>query len=567
MASFYISDPKVLNLLTIDNQEWRIYSYICQQFNAKELKSFIRLVNIAGQFQISLETVQKCLDKLSKIEVEGLKLISIEDTGSYLKFDMPRHKAFIQSLGFKKYNTSRGWRTLKQHVSPEVKHNYKFADLDQYQLEEKLSSLPLVELNQMKDSDQPAAPIWPAASVEMWTVEELHPYARNSRTHPEEQIEQIMGSIRRFGFTIPILVSEDGTIIAGHGRLEAATRLGLPEVPVMVARGWSEDMARAYTIADNRLAETSAWDDELLRLELRDLGIDEDSGLMFDMGFNDDDLNAILGAAAVEAENEGDGASANRAEARATLAEQFGAVPFSVLNAREGWWMDRKRAWLSLGIRSEVGRGENLLGFSETLQEPDPEKRARMKNGKRKAAAFGQDLMRGEGRKYSTGGVLIPSPSGSDPQFYKKKQEAEARLGRELSTAEFIEDHWTPPEGAASISTTGTSIFDPVLTELCYRWFSPRGGQILDPFAGGSVRGIVASALGREYTGIELRTTRNSSRRIGKSLPGRWIACATTASPRSSSARCAARRRAGIATLLRTPSRRSATRGWNTTTR
>lgn len=153
MASFYISDPKVLNLLTINDQDWRIYSYLCQQFNAKELKSFIRLVNIAGQFQISLETVQKSLDKLSKIEVEGLKLISIQDTGSYLKFDMPRHKAFIQSLGFKKYNTSRGWRTLKQHVSPEVKHNYKYADLDQYQLEEKLISLPIAELNQMKDSD------------------------------------------------------------------------------------------------------------------------------------------------------------------------------------------------------------------------------------------------------------------------------------------------------------------------------------------------------------------------------------------------------------------------------
>jgi len=244
--------------------------------------------------------------------------------------------------------------------------------------------------------DAAAAPdLWPAIKVEMWPIEELEPYVRNARTHPPEQIEQIMGSMRRFGFTIPILVSEDGTIIAGHGRLEAAKRLGLAEVPVMVARGWTEDMARAYTIADNRLAETSEWDVETLRFEMEELGLD-DEALLFDMGFEVDDLNAILGSAGIEAEASGDRQEANRAEARASLAEQFGAVPFSVLNAREGWWLERKRQWLALGIRSEVGRGENLLGFSETLQEPDPEKRARMKNGKRPAAAFGQDLMRGE---------------------------------------------------------------------------------------------------------------------------------------------------------------------------
>jgi len=153
MAKFYISDPKVLNLLTISHTDWRIYSYLCEQFNASTLKSFIRLVNIAGKLSLSMQQVQESLQKMSKIEVEGLKLISITDTGKFLKFDMPRHIAFIQSLGFSRYNTSRGWRSLKEHVQPKVQNNYKWSDLDQYQLEEKLTSLPNSELVQLKDSD------------------------------------------------------------------------------------------------------------------------------------------------------------------------------------------------------------------------------------------------------------------------------------------------------------------------------------------------------------------------------------------------------------------------------
>lgn len=126
---------------------------------------------------------------------------------------------------------------------------------------------------------------------------------------------------------------------------------------------------------------------------------------------------------------------------------------------------------------------------------------------KRKAATFGQDLMRGEhvvGGDKKTGGVLMAAPSAADPSFYDKKREAEARIGTELSTAEFLADHYVAPEGS-TIAATGTSIFDPTLCELAYRWFSPKGGTILDPFAGGSVRGIVASKLGRQYVGCELR--------------------------------------------------------------
>jgi len=185
--------------------------------------------------------------------------------------------------------------------------------------------------------------------------------------------------------------------------------------------------------------------------------------------------------------------------------------PFTVLNAREGWWMDRKRAWLALGIKSEVGRGENLLGMSDTMLEPDPEKRAAMQaareEAKGKARTFGQDLMRGEGtnavtgRKKGLGGVTMDALS-SHPRYYEQKTAAEAKVGRKLTPEEFERDHWVLPDSELS---SGTSIFDPVLCELAYRWFSPVGGRVLDPFAGGSVRGIVCAALGRHYTGVDLR--------------------------------------------------------------
>jgi len=100
--------------------------------------------------------------------------------------------------------------------------------------------------------------------------------------------------MERFGFTIPMLVAEDGTIIAGHGRLMAAAQLGFAEVPVMVARGWSEEDRRLYTLADNRLAEVAEWDPEMLRVELGELR--EDFGIedMSLIGFSADDLADIL---------------------------------------------------------------------------------------------------------------------------------------------------------------------------------------------------------------------------------------------------------------------------------
>ena len=133
---------------------------------------------------------------------------------------------------------------------------------------------------------------WPAQSSELWPIEKITPYARNSRTHSDEQVAQIAASIREWGWTNPILVDEDGGLSAGHGRLLAARNLGLNQIPTMVAKGWSEAQKKAYVIADNKLALNAGWDNELLSLELGELG---DLGFDLELtGFSDEEIKALM---------------------------------------------------------------------------------------------------------------------------------------------------------------------------------------------------------------------------------------------------------------------------------
>lgn len=132
----------------------------------------------------------------------------------------------------------------------------------------------------------------PADKVEKRSVSSLIPYARNSRTHSEAQVAQIAASVKEWGWTIPVLIDETGQIIAGHGRIQAARLLGLEEVPVMVAEGWTDAQKRAYVLADNKLAMNAGWDEELLSLELKDLKeLGSDLSLI---GFNEDELTEIM---------------------------------------------------------------------------------------------------------------------------------------------------------------------------------------------------------------------------------------------------------------------------------
>jgi len=135
----------------------------------------------------------------------------------------------------------------------------------------------------------------PADKIEFMSIKDLVPYARNSRTHSNAQIDQIAESIKEWGFTTAVLVDSDGGIIAGHGRVLAARRIGMESVPVMIADGWTDAQKRAYVIADNKLALNAGWDEELLALELEELrGLDFDLELI---GFDESELDKILKAA------------------------------------------------------------------------------------------------------------------------------------------------------------------------------------------------------------------------------------------------------------------------------
>ena len=148
--------------------------------------------------------------------------------------------------------------------------------------------------------------------------------------------------------------------------------------------------------------------------------------------------------------------------------------PTSVLYARCGEWTNRKTEWIGIGINSELGREKGLTYKSVAI---------------------------------------------ADPTFYDKKKEKELELGRTLTTKEFTENYYDP----GNRTDNSTSIFDPVLCELCYKWFSGDGGRVLDPFSGGSVRGIVAALTGRKYTGIDLRPEQiEANREQWKKIRGRY---------------------------------------------
>jgi ParB-like chromosome segregation protein Spo0J len=201
----------------------------------------------------------------------------------------------------------------------------------------------------------------PISHSETRTIRQLK-YRRNARLHDRDQITLIARSIQRFGWTTPVLVDENDVVLAGYGRIAGAKELGWTDVPVMVARGWSDEEKRAYMLADNQIAARAGWDMSLLKLEMDDLKL-----LDFDLeliGFPKVELKNLFSIGSLE-------------KPVGSLREQFGLPPFSILDARSGWWQDRRRRWLALGIKSELGRGDNALRFSDTILQPDAKKRAR----------------------------------------------------------------------------------------------------------------------------------------------------------------------------------------------
>lgn len=195
-------------------------------------------------------------------------------------------------------------------------------------------------------------------------------------------------------------------------------------------------------------------------------------------------------------------------KAAGKLHARFTLPPFSVLDARAGEWQKRKRAWLRLGIKSEVGRGGDLLktgqgscynGTSTWAGPRGPKRASATPGGSPLPAADYSKRERGDGR----GRPLATTFGSGGPAHLAAK--FKGGLAKGLVALREAQKTGAPELEYAGQEASGTSIFDPVLCELAYRWFAPPGGLVLDPFAGGSVRGIVAGALGRAYLGIDLR--------------------------------------------------------------
>lgn len=242
-------------------------------------------------------------------------------------------------------------------------------------------------------------------------IASLTGYDKNPRKN-DAVVSRMVDSIKEFGFRIPIVAKSDGAVVDGHLRLKAAQQMGMKDVPVVLADDLTDAQIKAFRLLANKSANWAEWDNDLLKAEL-----DEILAMDFPLELTGFDLEDMRALELEEIKSKyGDTASSG------ALAGKFLVPPFTVLNARDGTWQERKNDWLSLGIKSEKGREQDLLGFSIV----------------------------------------------------------------------------------STIAVGSTSVFDPVLCEVAYSWFSRQGDTILDPFAGGSVRGIVAAMTGRQYVGVDL---------------------------------------------------------------
>jgi hypothetical protein len=337
-------------------------------------------------------------------------------------------------------------------------------------------SVPVKENLEVSPEPLEAAAVWVPAA-------QLRPWARNPRKN-EAAVAQVADSIRRFGFGAPLLARRaNGEVIAGHTRLKAALALGLEKIPV---RYLDLDPADAHllALADNRLGEIAEWDDSALAGILAELKAEE-ADLTLGTGFTDAELEALLAEAAAGGAGAGSGAA--QEQAAQTLAERFGVPPFSVLDGRQGYWRERKAAWLALGIQSELGRGQDSAPGGSLMCS------AKVIEGK---------IVRGDSHGRPLSEITAAASPGAPLRRHSGPLRADGSDMGTLSPGR----NGRNTDGACADGTpiTGTSVFDPVLCELAYRWLAPRGGAVLDPFAGGSVRGIVASRLGLAYTGIDL---------------------------------------------------------------
>jgi len=200
-----------------------------------------------------------------------------------------------------------------------------------------------------------------ASDIKATPLDEIAPNPRNRNGHSDEQITRLAQIIKYQGFRSPLIVSnQSGMLVSGHGRLMAAKKLGLTHVPVMYQDFENEDMEYAAMVSENSIASWAELDLSGINMDLADLGPDFELDLL---GIK----NFVLEPA--ELLPTGEDGALSESEARATLAQRFGVPPFSVLNAREGYWQNRKRSWIALGIQSELGRGGGCMNDHQWMKD------------------------------------------------------------------------------------------------------------------------------------------------------------------------------------------------------
>jgi DNA modification methylase len=325
---------------------------------------------------------------------------------------------------------------------------------------------------------------WRSRIVKRGTIlaSQITPHPNNPRRHPQNQRDVVAASFDELGQIAPVILNvNNGYLVDGEERswLALAQAEDVEVEAVWVDLTEVEHLkALTYLDASSALAE---YDRDSLDTLLREVNSDSVaiqqmlSDLPSDAGLFPDELVEPI--------------------VHPTLADRFIVPPFSVLDARQGYWQERKRQWLALGIRGELGRGsatgDGSAGDTRTGRASGDYDGGHAwigstKNGRSPARTFGQDLMHGENYKFAQ----------------SQNAQLDGKLQRALGAYAAI-GGGTQERGQGSV--TGTSIFDPVLAELAYRWFCFPGGHVLDPFAGECTKGIVAAVLGCGYTGVELR--------------------------------------------------------------
>lgn len=261
--------------------------------------------------------------------------------------------------------------------------------------------------------------------IERLKISEVKSNPNNPRIIKDDKFKKLVESIKEFPKMLelrPIVVNDDMIVLGGNMRLKACKEAGMKEIPVIKASELNEEQQREFIIKDN--VGFGEWDWEMIANEW-------DAEQLAEWGLDVPDFGTdeVLEDSELKPKK---------------LSDRFLIPPFSVLDTKQGIWQERKNYWLSLGIKSEMGRNDNSLGLAN------------------------------------------------------------------------IKDYNYSYKESYDISK-GTSIFDPVLCELSYLWFNIPNGKILDPFAGGSVRGIVAAKLGFEYLGNDLRKEQVEANRINAS--------------------------------------------------